>query len=195
MPREREVANPVQSLNPIPIVPRPRMDTRFAISATLAIAALSASAIGAPARASTEQVTVEGPAGARLRIEAREPHVMRIWMKPSGDFTRPTSLAMEAAADTHSPLTRSEKGDRVTVSTGALDVTIARATLAFEVRAADGGPTLLADARIGAQAGGLGRSPRRSRPENTSLGSARTITTTDAWTGAASSESSGKASR
>src|SRR5271166_5636887 len=104
--RERGVANPAQSLNPVPIMPRPPMGIRLVISASLAIAALSPAAAGAGG--TSEEVTVDGPAGARLRVEAKEPHVLRLWMKASGGFTRQTSLALEAAADTHGALTRSE---------------------------------------------------------------------------------------
>ena len=133
---------------------KPRMHIRLVPRAALAIAALGSACLGAAPGAQNEQATVDGPAGARLRIEAREPHVVRVWMKAAGDFARQPSLAMDAAADTHSTLTRSEKGDQVVVATGALEVRISRSTLAFEVRASDGGPELLADARIGAQAGG-----------------------------------------
>ena len=134
-------------------MPRTRLRNRLLVFAALAIAALAPPVTGAPDRASPEQVTVEGPAGARIRIEAREPHVLRIWMKASGAFTRQPSLAVEAAADTHSALTRSEKGDVVTVGTGALEVAVTRSTLAFDVRGGDGA-ALLVDATIGAQAGG-----------------------------------------
>jgi alpha-glucosidase len=130
------------------------MEGRLVLAAALAAAAPLPAAQGAGPGASAEQVTVEGPAGARLRIEAREPHIVRIWMKPAGDFTRQPSLATEAAADTHSTLTRAERGDQVDVTTGPLEVTVSRATLAFEVRGSGGGPALLADARIGAQPGG-----------------------------------------
>jgi alpha-glucosidase len=126
----------------------------FLLAAALAAAVPLPAAQNAAKGASAEQVTVEGPAGARIRIEAREPHILRIWMKPSGEFTRKPSLAMEAAADTHSTLSRAEKGDHVSVSTGPLEVAVSPGTLAFQVRASDGGPVLLADARIGALAGG-----------------------------------------
>jgi alpha-glucosidase len=134
-------------------MPRPRARNRVLILAGLATAALGPSANGAPVRPSAEQVTVGGPAGARLRVESREPHVLRIWIKASGEFVRRPSLALEAAADTHSGLARSESGDVVTVGTGALQVKVTRSTLAFDVFA-DGGATLLSDARIGVQPGG-----------------------------------------
>ena len=63
-------------------MPHPRTDPRFIVALALAFAP---AALGA-ASGAAGGVTVDGPAGARLRIEALDPHVVRIWLKPSGDF-------------------------------------------------------------------------------------------------------------
>jgi alpha-glucosidase len=122
----------------------------LAASAALAAASPAQAAPGAP----PDQVTIEGPAGARIRVEAREAHVLRIWMRLSGEFARQPSLAMETAPDAHGVLRRSDNGDAVAISSGALEMTVNRATLAFGVRASEGGGAILADARIEAQPGG-----------------------------------------
>jgi alpha-glucosidase len=110
--------------------------------AWLTFAALRGSA------APTDPITVDGPAGARVRIEAVEPHVVRIWVKPTGDFARKPSLAMETAPDTHSPLSQSTAADIVTVDTGALRVRVSQSTLAFDVQSMDGGRTLLSKTQV-----------------------------------------------
>jgi alpha-glucosidase len=131
-------------------MPHPRTDPRFIVALALAFAP---AALGA-ASGAAGGVTVDGPAGARLRIEALDPHVVRIWLKPSGDFERQPSLAMETAPAARSPVARADSGDEVAVETGALTVTVNRGTLAFGVRASGGGPALLADARIAAHGAG-----------------------------------------
>jgi alpha-glucosidase len=100
------------------------------------------------------QATVDGPDGVRMRIEAVDPHVVRIWIKPSGDFARKPSLAMALAPDAGSPVTVAQGVSDVSVDTGTLSVSVSRATLAFGVRADAGGPALLGDALIRVAADG-----------------------------------------
>jgi len=90
---------------------------------------------------------VQSPAGSRLRVEAPDAHIVRVWLKPAGEFTRQPSLALEAAPATRIPLTIAENDGTVTAGTGALMVRIDRQTLRFEVAAADGTP-LMADVRV-----------------------------------------------
>lgn len=99
-----------------------------------------------------EQVTVEGTAGGRLRVEAPEPHVVRIWIKRSGEFTRKPSLAMETAPETRVPLHRSEAPGRVGIDTGSLTVEVDPAGLGFLVRE-DAGPVILNNVQVTAQPG------------------------------------------
>lgn len=127
---------------------------RTASIAGLAAAALASLGCAAEADPAAGQVTVCGPAGSRLRIEALDPHVVRLWLKPSGDFSRPRSLAMEAAPSGRSALTRAEGPGGVSAGTGALTVTVSPGTLALGVRAGGGGPALLSDARVSAPAAG-----------------------------------------
>jgi alpha-glucosidase len=103
-------------------------------------------------RAVPDPVTVQGPGASRLRIEALEPHIVRIWLKPGGDFTRPTSLAMETAPDRHSALTQSTGTNGVAVDSGALLVSVDPATLAFGV--SSGATPLLEQVRLAAETGG-----------------------------------------
>jgi alpha-glucosidase len=117
----------------------------------LAIAVASAAPAGR-AGPSTDKVTVAGAAGARVRVEAIDAHVLRIWMKPSGDFVRKPSLAMETAPESHSPLAQSEQGDSIQVDAGDLKVRINRTTLAFDVVSGDAGTALLSNVRISASA-------------------------------------------
>ena len=130
-------------------MPYPRMDFRGVIPLAIAIALAASPGSAAP---STDKVTVTGAGGARLRVEAIDAHVVRIWLKPSGDFVRKPSLAMETAPESHSPLTQSEKGDEILVDAGGLKVGINRATLAFDVVSGDPGAALLSKVRISAPA-------------------------------------------
>ena len=129
----------------------PRMHARLATGLLLALASPQTRAPAAPAGA--EQVTVSGLAGPRIRIEALEPHVVRIWMKPSGEFARKASLAMETAPEARSPLTQSESADVVSVDSGAVTVAVSRRTMELSVRA-DAGAALLEHLRIAAPADG-----------------------------------------
>ncbi|HEY5078871.1 MAG TPA: TIM-barrel domain-containing protein [Opitutaceae bacterium] len=92
---------------------------------------------------SPSQATVDGPDGVRLRVEALDPHVLRIWVKPSGEFTRKPSLAMALAPDMGSPVKVGQGTTDVMVDTGALTASVSRATLAFSVASDKGGPALL----------------------------------------------------
>jgi hypothetical protein len=82
-------------------MPHPRIRLREGLLLALISAAFSAAA----ADPSPAQATVDGPGGVRLRVEALDPHVVRVWIKPSGDFSRKPSLAMEVAPDASSPMT------------------------------------------------------------------------------------------
>ena len=93
------------------------------------------------------EATVQTPGGGALRVEALDPHIVRIWLKPTGEFTRERSLALEAAPATRLPLTMIENAKSVVVTTGALAVQIDRSTLGFTVTEADG-TQLLANARV-----------------------------------------------
>jgi alpha-glucosidase (family GH31 glycosyl hydrolase) len=119
---------------------------RIALAAALTLAAAAARGVQADLQ------TIDGPGGSHLRVEAIEPHVLRIWMKPSGAFTRKPSMALETAPDTRSPLTRTDSKGAVSVDTGALRVTVNPATLGFGV-SADGGPALLDSVAISAKPG------------------------------------------
>jgi alpha-glucosidase len=124
------------------------MHIRLALVLAMALAAIPA-APGSPPAPPPEQVTVQGASGARLRIEALDPHIVRIWVKPSGDFTRKPSLAMETAPEARSPLRKTVEAGRVTIDSGALSVAVESQTLDFAVRS-DGGPVLMGNARISA---------------------------------------------
>jgi alpha-glucosidase len=117
--------------------------------AALPLACAALSAFGA-----SQEVTVNGPAGARLRVEAVEPHIVRIWLKPTGDFTRQPSLAMETAPNTRSDLGQSASGSSVTVDSGDLLVKVSQATLGFDVSSRDGGKELLSGVTITPSADG-----------------------------------------
>ncbi|HEY5228051.1 MAG TPA: TIM-barrel domain-containing protein, partial [Opitutaceae bacterium] len=130
----------------------PRVCSRALVNTKPALLALALAAVasGAP----SDEVTVGGPAGSRLRVEAVEPQIVRIWVKSSGDFSRQPSLAMETAPNTHSSLNQSTSGDIVTVDSGELQVKVNRASLAFDVLASEGGKALLSEARVGMGADG-----------------------------------------
>jgi alpha-glucosidase len=115
------------------------------------LSVIAAAADRAPAIAeppSPAPIIVAGPGTARVRIEALDEHVVRIWMKPVGDFSRPTSLALAEASAARIPLTLREEADAVTLSTAALTVRIDRATLGFEVRGKSDDTPIFARARV-----------------------------------------------
>jgi len=78
--------------------------------------------------------TIAEPKGSRLRVEAFDPHGVRLWLKPSGaQFTRKPSLALEDAPANSVPLSVVEKDGIVNIDTGALRVRVNRATLEVDV--------------------------------------------------------------
>ena len=89
------------------------------------------------------QATIPLSSGPSFRVEAPEAHILRVWLKPSGEFTRQPSLAMEEAPSTLVPLTI-EGG---TVRTGAMQVRIDTKTGKFGVFTQDGTP-LISEAEI-----------------------------------------------
>jgi len=107
-----------------------------------------------PSARAAEEVMVAGAAGARLRVEALDPHVVRVWVKPQGDFTRPVSLAMETAPETRVPVREGRRDGSVTVDSGALTVTVNPANLRFRVAAGPGGPALLSSVQVTPGSGG-----------------------------------------
>jgi alpha-glucosidase len=115
-----------------------------------------AAAVAAPAAAENTQVTVIGAGGARLRVEAVDPGIVRLWLKPAGEFTRTPSLATEPAPATRVPLDATESGVATTVRTAALRISIDRRTLAFEVRPAADGPVLIPATTIATSGDGPG---------------------------------------
>jgi len=91
-----------------------------------------------------------GAEGDRVRAEAPDAGIVRLWFKPAGPFTREASLAMEAAPTTRVPLVVTETATRTTVATGALTVSFDRRTLAFEIRSQSTGEAIMPATTIGA---------------------------------------------
>jgi len=118
-----------------------------------AVASAAIAGTGRAADAGALQATVQSPGEGRLRVEALGDHIVRIWLKPAGEFTRKPSLALETAPAARRPLALEEDAGAVAVRTGALAVRIDRATLGFTVAAADG-TALLADGRVAMTAPG-----------------------------------------
>jgi alpha-glucosidase len=103
--------------------------------------------------AADTRVDVAGAGGAHLRIEALDPSLVRLWLKPAGEFFRLPSLATDVAPTSRVPLAVSKSGDVTVVRTDALVVSIDRRTLAFEVRTGEGA-LLIPPTVITAVAGG-----------------------------------------
>jgi len=99
---------------------------------------------------------VAGPGSSRVRVEAIDDHIVRIWLKPAGDFSRPQSLALAEAPVARVPLTIREEPGKVFLSTAALTVCIDRGTLGFEVVAREDDTPVLASARVATKADGTG---------------------------------------
>jgi alpha-glucosidase len=99
-------------------------------------------------------VLVTGPGTARLRIEALDDQVVRLWFKPAGDFSRAPSLATAAAPTTRVPLVISKEAGAVIVSTQALTIRVDRATLGFDVITRGDRTPLIAHGRLAAPAAG-----------------------------------------
>ena len=127
---------------------RPALHKSFHVARLAGAAGIASLAVAAGSRAADLlQATVTARDGGRLRVEALEAHIVRVWLKPAGEFIRAPSLALEAAPTVRRPLTVSEDAGAVVVRTSALAVQIDRATLGFTVTAADGTP-LLAEGKV-----------------------------------------------
>jgi alpha-glucosidase len=137
--------------------PLHRMVPVFLLAATGLGTKTTAADSGTPAPLAppAAPIVIAGPGTSRLRIEALDDHVVRIWLKPAGDFSRPPSLAMAGAPVARVPLTVREEGGATVLGTQALAVRIDRATLGFDVTSAGDGTPLMADARITTRAGGI----------------------------------------
>ena len=98
--------------------------------------------------AENTQVTVAGAGGARLRVEAIDPSIVRLWLKPAGEFIRAQSLAMESAPSSRVPLAVSKSDSVIRLRTDALSISIDRRTLAFEVCSAKGGQVLVPETAL-----------------------------------------------
>jgi alpha-glucosidase len=99
---------------------------------------------------------VAGPGSSRVRVEAIDDHIVRIWYKPAGDFSRPRSLALAEAPVARVPLALREEPGKVLLSTAALTVRIDRGTLGFEVVSREDDTPVLAGARVAVKADGTG---------------------------------------
>lgn len=126
------------------------LDRSFFQRTSRAAALLLLSSAVAGAAPSAAPVVIAGPHAARLRVEAVDPHVVRLWYKAGGEFVRPVSDALQGMTPATAPLTLTDDGGRAVVSTGALTVRIDRTTLAFDVTAGPRGVPLLAGAGIAA---------------------------------------------
>ena len=116
-------------------------------------------------------VIIAGPGTARLRIEALDDGIVRLWYKAAGDFTRPPSLATAMAPTTRVPLALKDAGGTAEVSTGTLTVRVDRATLGFDVIDRRDGTPLIAHGRIAPAATGRGWSVMQQiAPEEKLLG-------------------------
>ena len=70
-----------------------RISTPAALLAGAMAINLLAAADGDAPGAAVRQTTVQAPGGSRLRVEALDAHIVRVWLKPAGEFTRQPSLA------------------------------------------------------------------------------------------------------
>jgi alpha-glucosidase len=97
-----------------------------------------------PAAAETQtQAVITGPSGARLRVEALDSRILRLWLKPSGEFVRQSSLAMETAPTGRVPLSV----DQGAIRTADLSVKVDPKTLAFSILSREG-KAIIPDALI-----------------------------------------------
>ncbi len=102
-------------------------------------------------RAAIVPATAPAAAGLRLRVEAPDPHILRLWFKAGGEFVREPSLALAAAPATRVDLTRADRRGTVEIGTGAMTVRVDERTLRFDVRSGDA--TLIAHGAIAAGSG------------------------------------------
>jgi alpha-glucosidase len=96
-------------------------------------------------------VIISGAGSARLRVEALNEQVVRIWYKPDGDFSRLQSQALAEPPLARAPLALRENAGEVILSTGALTVRIDRATLQFDVATRGDNTPLLSRTRVTAK--------------------------------------------
>ena len=97
---------------------------------------------------------VAGPGAAHMCVEAISDHVVRLWYKPAGDFSRVPSLALAEAPVARVPIALREETDAMLLSTAALTVRIDRATLDFAVETRDDAKPILARGRVTAKPDG-----------------------------------------
>lgn len=107
----------------------------------------------APLPPAAVPMIVPGPGMTRLRVEALSNHVVRLWFKPDGDFSRRPSLALAEAPVARVPLARREEAGDVFLSTAAVTVRIDRATLGFDVVARETNAPILSSVRVRANPG------------------------------------------
>lgn len=111
----------------------PSLPSVRAGSALLLGSLLVASGVGS-LRADEQHAVITSPSGAQLRLEAIDPHIVRVWqIRPGAKFERNVSLAMEAAPKERVALRVADAGGPVLVQTGALDIQVERSSLRFEV--------------------------------------------------------------
>jgi alpha-glucosidase len=135
----------------------------FAPNRGLLLGCCMAAAVAAPAGAAENtQVIVTGACGVRLRVEAVDPDIVRLWLKPAGDFSRAPSLATEPAPTTRVPLAVAGSEAATTVRTDALWISIDHRTLAFEVRPSADDPVLIPATTIATSVDGPGWTLTRS---------------------------------
>jgi len=127
------------------------------LAATVLGILLSAADNGAsvPLAPPAAPMIVTGPGTERLRIEALDDHIVRIWFKPAGSFSRPLSLAMADAPVARVPLTVREEGGAAVLGTQALAVRVNRATLVLMSPPPATARGLMTDARITTRADGI----------------------------------------
>lgn len=133
---------------------------------------LAAMLISSPAMtraADNAPATIDGANGARVRVEALGPHILRIWYKPSGEFQRPVSLAMQAAPSERMALTRTEERNDIRFDAGVLGVRFDRESLQFDVVGEDN-KTLIADATVKTMADGAWVLTHRLAPDEKLFG-------------------------
>jgi len=98
---------------------------------------------GEPAT-SPSPIVLSGQDGRQVRVEALDPHILRVWGKASGQsFVRPASLALEEAPTGRTPLQVEQTGRVTRITTGALTLELDRETLAMSAKA---GKAVLLDA-------------------------------------------------
>jgi hypothetical protein len=98
------------------------------------------------------QVTVSGAADSRLRVEAIDDSIARLWMKPSGEFERESSLATEMMPSSRISMSLVEGAGSQKISTSEMAIEVDAETLAFAVRPTDNGAAFIPATMITTQA-------------------------------------------